>query len=152
MGIDDAEGGLLLMQIGENTHQHDVLDDVGKATGVEGVTVVHGRGLRRLAAKATPNHAVKITARQMSFRGARSNSGLPEFSLQQSKSATADWMANPQSRDSGSMRKPVIGPRFARTRWHRPGMTSQLDGCYDPDSGMPLLGECSRLAFRSKTL
>jgi hypothetical protein len=24
----------------------------------------------------------------------------------------------------GSMREPVIGPRIARTRWHRPGMTS----------------------------
>jgi len=23
-----------------------------------------------------------------------------------------------------SMREPVIGPRIARTRWHRPGMTS----------------------------
>src|SRR5215831_5169378 len=23
----------------------------------------------------------------------------------------------------GSMREPVIGPRIARTRWHRPGMT-----------------------------
>src|SRR5712692_1095529 len=31
-----------------------------------------------------------------------------------------------ESRDSGSDAEPVIGPRFARTRWHRPGMTS----CY----------------------
>jgi hypothetical protein len=29
----------------------------------------------------------------------------------------------------GSMLEPVIGPRMARTRWHRPGMTSQLNGC-----------------------
>src|ERR1700722_16794432 len=30
---------------------------------------------------------------------------------------------NPESRDSGFDAEPVIGPRFARTRWHRPGMT-----------------------------
>src|SRR6266446_7165466 len=29
----------------------------------------------------------------------------------------------PESRDSGFDAEPVIGPRFARTRWHRPGMT-----------------------------
>ena len=28
-----------------------------------------------------------------------------------------------ESRDSGFDAEPVIGPRFARTRWHRPGMT-----------------------------
>ena len=28
----------------------------------------------------------------------------------------------------GSMREPVIGPRIARTRWHRPGMTSPCNG------------------------
>src|SRR3984957_12902649 len=32
--------------------------------------------------------------------------------------------ANPESRDSGFDAEPVIGPRFARTRWHRPGMTN----------------------------
>jgi hypothetical protein len=31
--------------------------------------------------------------------------------------------ANPESRDSGFDAEPVIGPRLARTRWHRPGMT-----------------------------
>src|SRR5580704_2890626 len=31
--------------------------------------------------------------------------------------------ANPESRPSGFDAEPVIGPRFARTRWHRPGMT-----------------------------
>src|SRR6202163_1064841 len=30
-----------------------------------------------------------------------------------------------ESRDSGFDAEPVIGPRFARTRWHRPGMTSE---------------------------
>jgi hypothetical protein len=29
-----------------------------------------------------------------------------------------------ESRDSGFDAEPVIGPRFARTRWHRPGMTA----------------------------
>src|SRR6202171_5918817 len=28
-----------------------------------------------------------------------------------------------ESRDSGFDAEPVIGPRLARTRWHRPGMT-----------------------------
>jgi hypothetical protein len=31
---------------------------------------------------------------------------------------------DPESRDSGFDAEPVIGPRFARTRWHRPGMTA----------------------------
>src|SRR6478735_6030779 len=30
-----------------------------------------------------------------------------------------------ESRDSGLDAEPVIGPRLARTRWHRPGMTGQ---------------------------
>jgi len=29
-----------------------------------------------------------------------------------------------ESRDSGFDAEPVIGPRVARTRWHRPGMTT----------------------------
>ena len=29
--------------------------------------------------------------------------------------------------DSGSGAEPVIGPRFARTRWHRPGMTDMSE-------------------------
>src|SRR6202171_6359754 len=35
------------------------------------------------------------------------------------------WSAgpDPESRDSGFDAEPVIGPRLARTRWHRPGMT-----------------------------
>src|SRR5438128_9735984 len=31
--------------------------------------------------------------------------------------------AGSSSRDSGFDAEPVIGPRFARTRWHRPGVT-----------------------------
>ena len=34
--------------------------------------------------------------------------------------------AGPESRDSGFDAEPVIGPRFARTRWHRPGMTAWI--------------------------
>src|SRR5258705_5610890 len=30
------------------------------------------------------------------------------------------------ARDSGFVAEPVIGPRFARTRWRRPGMTKRL--------------------------
>jgi len=30
--------------------------------------------------------------------------------------------SSPESRDSGSGPEPVIGPRFARTRWDHPGM------------------------------
>jgi hypothetical protein len=41
MGVDDAKRSLLVLQINENAHQHDVLDDVGKAAGMKGVTVVH---------------------------------------------------------------------------------------------------------------
>src|ERR1700737_4554753 len=43
MGVDDAKRRRLVLQIGENAHQHDVLDDVGKAAGMKGVTVVHGK-------------------------------------------------------------------------------------------------------------
>ena len=43
MAVDDAKRGRLVMQIAENPHQHDVLDDVGKAAGMKGVTVVHGQ-------------------------------------------------------------------------------------------------------------
>src|SRR5947208_16435233 len=40
--------------------------------------------------------------------------------------------------DSGLAAEPVIGPRFARTRWRRPGMTERsaqtdlLEGAADP--------------------
>src|SRR5204863_10047547 len=45
MGIDHAKRGLLLLQIEENAHQHDMLDDIGKATGVKSMAIVHGRGV-----------------------------------------------------------------------------------------------------------
>src|ERR1700730_10890451 len=41
-----------------------------------------------------------------------------------------------ESRDSGFDAEPVIGPRFARTRWHRPGMTaSGFTRCLKIESG-----------------
>ena len=42
MGIDDAKCSWFFLQIEQDAHQDDVLDDVGKAAGMEGVTVVHG--------------------------------------------------------------------------------------------------------------
>src|SRR6266436_75265 len=39
--------------------------------------------------------------------------------------------SNPESRDSGSGPEPVIGPRYARTRWDHPGMT-ELDFQFTP--------------------
>ena len=53
MGVDDAEGGRLLLQIGQDAHQHDVLDDIGEAAGVKGVTIVHARGLRHRDGEVT---------------------------------------------------------------------------------------------------
>jgi len=45
MGVDDAKRRLLLLQVSQDAHQDDVLDDVGEAAGMEGVTVVHGGGV-----------------------------------------------------------------------------------------------------------
>src|SRR4030095_1288638 len=42
MGVDDAKGGRLLLQIKQDAHEHDVLEDVGETAGVEGMAVVHG--------------------------------------------------------------------------------------------------------------
>jgi hypothetical protein len=56
------------MQIGENTHQHDVLDDVGEAAGMEGVTVVHAVGLRHHALDVIPGRA-KARARNLEVPG-----------------------------------------------------------------------------------
>src|SRR5437660_10212945 len=41
MGIDHAERGRLVLQVDEDAHQHDVLDDVGEAASMKGVSVVH---------------------------------------------------------------------------------------------------------------
>ena len=45
-----------------------------------------------------------------------------------------------ESRDCGFDAEPVIGPRFARTRWHRPGMTK---------SGLLRRGACHRARIRA---
>src|SRR6202030_1483250 len=54
------------------------------------------------------------------------------------KTRTSDVLSHiGESRDSGFDAEPVIGPRFARTRWHRPGMTDlQLNvfGCLTIES------------------
>src|SRR5690349_9946527 len=44
MGVDDAKRRRLFLQIGQHAYQNDVLDDIGKAAGVKGVSVIHGRG------------------------------------------------------------------------------------------------------------
>ena len=41
MGVDDAKRRRLLLQIGQDADQHDVLDDVGEVAGMEGVAIVH---------------------------------------------------------------------------------------------------------------
>jgi hypothetical protein len=43
---------------------------------------------------------------------------------------------DPESRDSGFDAEPVIGPRFARTRWHRPGMTHSA-AYFEATFGLP---------------
>src|SRR6202048_1797908 len=60
------------------------------------------------------------------------SSALPPFEFLPSHSGaraarTSDVQLHiGESRDSGFDAEPVIGPRFARTRWHRPGMTFTL--------------------------
>src|SRR5207253_6733787 len=56
MAVDDAKRRRLVLQMREDAHQHDMLDDVGKAAGMKGVTVVHARSstLRETASKAAP--------------------------------------------------------------------------------------------------
>ena len=45
---------------------------------------------------------------------------IPGWSKDQT--SDAQWRIG-ESLDFGFDAEPVIGPRFARTRWHRPGMT-----------------------------
>jgi hypothetical protein len=42
MAVDDAKRRRLLLQMDQDAHQRDVLDNIGKAAGMKGVTVVHG--------------------------------------------------------------------------------------------------------------
>jgi hypothetical protein len=69
MRVDDAEGRRFLLQIEENPHQHDVLDDIGEAAGMEGVTVVHRRGLRHRAVKVTLHRSQNGLCWDTSFLG-----------------------------------------------------------------------------------
>jgi hypothetical protein len=43
MRVDHAEGGVLCAQMLQDQAQHRVLEDVGKAAGMKGVTVVQSR-------------------------------------------------------------------------------------------------------------
>jgi hypothetical protein len=50
MGVDDAERARLVLEIGDDARQHDVLDDIGEVAGMEGVAVIHARALRHVTA------------------------------------------------------------------------------------------------------
>jgi hypothetical protein len=41
MGVDETDRGFLAGEIGEETRQERVLENVGEIAGVEGVAVVH---------------------------------------------------------------------------------------------------------------
>jgi hypothetical protein len=41
MGIDDAEGRRLFLQVGDDACKRRVLDDIGEISGVERVAVIH---------------------------------------------------------------------------------------------------------------
>ena len=42
MGIDDAEGAILLAQMGERKDEQGVLHDIGEIAGMVAVTIFHG--------------------------------------------------------------------------------------------------------------
>lgn len=41
VAVDHPERRGLLLQVTENAYQHDVLDDIGEVSGVEGVLIIH---------------------------------------------------------------------------------------------------------------
>ena len=47
MGVDHAEALVLFLQVREQRHQCQMLDDIGEIAGVIGVAIVHLRGNRR---------------------------------------------------------------------------------------------------------
>ena len=49
MGVDDAEGLFLGAQMDEHAGEHRVLQHIGEISGVEAVTVIHGRLFERSA-------------------------------------------------------------------------------------------------------
>ena len=46
MTVDDAERRRLLLQMGQDADQHDMLDDIGKVAGVKGVSIIHAPAVR----------------------------------------------------------------------------------------------------------
>ena len=52
MAVDDAKRSLLLLQMHENPHQHDMLDDIGKAAGAGSAGHIHMHVLPRWVADA----------------------------------------------------------------------------------------------------
>src|SRR5690606_23491948 len=58
MGVDDAEGAGLALQVLDDARQHRMLEHVGEVSGVEGVAVIHrgspSRGLRKSVSAALP--------------------------------------------------------------------------------------------------
>src|SRR5258705_5976997 len=81
---------------------------------------------------------LKREAVRPSLRGVQATKSYPSSFRDGPKDQTSDAQLRiGESRDSGLDAEPVIGPRFARTRWHRPGMTA---------SGL-LRGACHRARF-----
>src|SRR6266702_2755903 len=66
----------------------------------------------------------KEAAHRVRFSCQRNRGHLSQSFRDGPKDQTSDAQLRiRESRDSGFDAEPVIGPRFARTRWHRPGMT-----------------------------
>src|SRR5690606_832179 len=63
MGVDDAEGGVLAPEIGEDAGEGDVLDHIGEIAGVEGVAVVHGAYFLPSASRMVAAKAMKTAAK-----------------------------------------------------------------------------------------
>src|SRR4029077_5446718 len=75
VGVDDAEGGRLVLQIDQDAHQHDVLDDVGKSPGVKGVTVVHWG---RVTTSRDESNPASLRAAQAAKQSSASTYETPE--------------------------------------------------------------------------
>jgi hypothetical protein len=65
VGIDDAEGLILALQIKHNSRQDEVFDHIGEIAGMIGVTVIHGLlvsrcSLTRKRAAARPVRIVDV--------------------------------------------------------------------------------------------
>ena len=69
MGVDDAEGGRLVLQVSQDARQRDVLDDIGEVAGVEGVAIVHGAGASVVLRDPNPLSLRAQRSNPESFRG-----------------------------------------------------------------------------------